>query len=142
MFSITSLIWDIISLVLNLSKAIKEFLVNEIKVAPNGKSTCNDLMSKLVVSASKLPLYSFDDEHPFSKNNIKIICSDDKYRFNSKIHGALNDQWSKGKEDVRIVDQHIAYVGDGVSRKFEIVEHKELKLVHWDKSAHHINQTV
>lgn len=132
-FSITSLIWEILCFILNSSRSLNIFL-NEIFEIPSAMaiSKSNDFL-KSIISASRLPLYSFDDTHPFNNTRIIIQTSntDDKTYFDSKIYGSIKEKWSKSVE-LEFLGDNCNYKGDGVSKQFEMAHPSSLKIQHWD----------
>jgi len=130
-FSITSLMWEIICFVLNTSRALKKFLMSVTKVNCNEELTGNEIFSKAVISAARLPIYSFDDKHPFIETTIKIESSYSGSKLlDSKIYGAIIDKWSSSKE-MNFFGNSCNYVGDGVSNTFQMVKPTAVKLQHW-----------
>ncbi|ANQ21404.1 hypothetical protein BA893_06880 [Vibrio natriegens] len=128
-FSITSLVWEIICFVLNCSRSLANFLSKTLDVAKSNDVQQFPLFIKVVTSASKLPVYSFDDLHPFDRTRI-ILQVDDPEVLNSSLYGSLACSWSKSRDLVILRDQ-MGYVSDGVTRTFDIAVPKNLGLKHW-----------
>ncbi|NQX80275.1 MAG: hypothetical protein HRT83_07005 [Hyphomicrobiaceae bacterium] len=130
-FSITSIIWEIICFVLKASRDLKEFLILQtgasVKDAPRG----GDFFVNAIIAAARLPLYSYDDEHPFSKICL-VINTDEKSKklFSSDLHGSLAAGWGASPE-MKFGSTSSSYSGDDVTKKFKLVAPKKLSLQHW-----------
>ena len=110
---------------------MKEFLVNISGVQPNKIQAESKVFSKTVVAAARLPLYSFDETHPFSETRIIIDGDDNGIKtLDSNIYGSIIQKWKKS-DDMQFVSEIANYEGDGVTKTFEIVKPKALKLQHW-----------
>jgi hypothetical protein len=128
-FSITSLIWEVICFVLNSSRSLAKFLSEILNVTESNDVQEFALMNKVVKSAAKLPLYSFDDQHPFVSTRI-ILQTDNPKELHSSLYGSLRCKWSKSSDLVMIQDQ-MGYAGDGVTKTFNIAVPQNLGLTHW-----------
>lgn len=131
-FSITSLMWEIICFLLNASRALKSFLQTVVTVQPNEDITNNKLFSQTITTIARLPIYSFDDKDPFSETTVKILSSDPDIikLLDSKIYGAFIDRWSDSNE-MSFGGSLCSYVGDGVSKSFKMVKPTKVSLLHW-----------
>jgi hypothetical protein len=130
--SITSVIWEVICFILNTSRELARF-VNKISgVTQNSHQSRDHIFTKAVVAAARLPIYSFDEVHPFTRTRI-IISADDRARdlLDSSIYGSIMHKWVK-VEDIEFLGHIGNYEGDGVTRSFRIVQPKALGLQHWD----------
>jgi hypothetical protein len=128
-FSITSLIWEIICFVLNSSRSLSIFLLTVCDVEKSEKEIGCEILNKAVIAAARLPLYSFDDSHPFSKTRL-IIKNADTNLLNSGLYGSICFQWSKSDE-MQFFGDHLGFVGDGVSKSYEMAKPMSLGIQHW-----------
>lgn len=76
-FSVTSLLWEILCFLLSTSRSLHTFLASVANVPADGASSSCGAFAKAVMAAARLPLYSFDDEHPFVGSRI-VITGDKK----------------------------------------------------------------
>ncbi|MFG1228583.1 hypothetical protein [Xanthobacter wiegelii] len=84
------------------------------------------------IKLARLPLYSFDDDHPFDR--VKWVLSlDDELtaQANSGIYGSLLTRWSKSS-DGKFGGFRLLYAGDGTTRTFKIANPTKLGLKHWE----------
>ena len=131
-FSVTSLLWEILVFLQYSSKALSKFLsdmgVQNISANPHTFAQFN----KAVTAVTRLPLYSFDETHPFS--NTRVIISADnqaKSQLDSGLYGSICHRWSKSNNGY-FGNFNGEFEGDGVSRQFKIVAPKALNIQHWD----------
>ena len=131
--SITSFLWYILIYLFLMSDALADFL-EELGVVkhPESVASQSEFLKACVVALARLPLYSFDDEHPFKRVRF-VIAADEKTRpaLNSGIYGSLISRW--GKSTVMAVGgAEIGYEGDGTTRSFRIVHPTAVNIQHWD----------
>jgi hypothetical protein len=132
-FSITSLMWEIICFVLNASRSLKRFL----ETIPPGTDAPAPIQSKnfttSVIAAARLPLYSFDDKHPFSDTTITINYPPNKKNaLTSNIYGSITRKWTKlENNEMNFFGESHSYAGDGITKSFSLVHPSSVKLVHW-----------
>jgi len=128
-FSITSLVWEIICFVLNSSRSLAKFLSAILDVTESNDVQEFPLLNKVVKSAVKLPLYSFDDQHPFVGTRL-ILQTENPEELHSNLYGSLECKWSKSSDLVMLQDKR-GYASDGVTKTFDIAVPKNLGLTHW-----------
>ena len=130
-FSITSLMWEILCFILNVSRQLKFFLEDITDYKPNENKTNDGGFVLAAIAAARLPLYSFDETHPFSNTRIIISSSDENYSpLNSEIYGSITNGWTTSKE-MEFFNNSCSYVGDGVTKSFNMVKPMAVKLQHW-----------
>ena len=131
-FSITSLIWEVITFLLHTSRSLNEFLKTVEAAKECQPPEQADTFKKLVIAAARLPLYSFDDNHPFARTRV-IIDGDaaSLEPLKSRIYGSITSKWSKSDRG-EFGDFFGGYEGDGVTRTFKIVQPAALHVQHWD----------
>jgi hypothetical protein len=130
-FSVTSLIWEVICFVLNSSRHLCTFLKKVSNKEPCEDTKGGDIFIKAVISAARLPIYSFDETHPFSETKIVIGCSgEDHIKLDSKLYGAITNQW-KSSGGMQFFNSLNGYQGDGVTKSFKIVKPMSVSLQHW-----------
>lgn len=130
-FSITTLVWEAILLVLNCSSALEKFIVAAATLSNKVPDTKSELFSKAVQAAARLPIYTFGESHPFSRATIKLKTDEKAKRaLDSGLYGSVLYGWSKTAEAVfgNVVSQ---FEGDGVSREFHFALPKSVSLHHW-----------
>lgn len=130
-FSITSIIWEIICFILNASRDLKSFLVSQTGAQSKATKTDSDIILKAIIAAARLPLYSYDEEHPFLKTTVTIITDEKSTALlNSGLYGSLINGWGTS-EKIEFFSSSSSYAGDGVTKTFKLVAPKTLKLQHW-----------
>ncbi|SEM66999.1 hypothetical protein SAMN04489760_13221 [Syntrophus gentianae] len=130
--STTSLIWEIICFTLNSSRALAKFIYRYSGATQKDNQAKEDIFTKAVVAAARLPIYSFDETHPFSTTRIIISADEHGHNLlNSGIYGSLTYRWLKSV-DMEFFGTSENYEGDGVTKTFQIVNPKRLGLQHWD----------
>jgi len=130
-FSITSLMWEILCFVLNSSRQLKIFLEDITNHEPNEEQINDVDFTKAVIAAARLPLYSFDETHPFSNTRVIISSSDSNYdSLDSGIYGSISRRWTTSKK-MDFFSDSCSYVGDGVTKSFGMVKPMAVKLQHW-----------
>ncbi|MDT7044062.1 hypothetical protein [Candidatus Nitronereus thalassa] len=130
-FSITSLMWEILCFVLNASRQLKTFLEVVTTSKPNESLKCNGVFTKAVIAAARLPLYSFDEIHPFSETRVIVMCSDGKNSLlDSRIYGSITNKWTSS-DKMAFFQNSCGYAGDGVTKSFRMVKPIAVRLQHW-----------
>jgi len=131
--SVTSLLWDGLLYLYSMSDALVEFLA---AMDATDKSPAvvqeTSLLRDCVLGLVRLPLYSFDETHPFEKTRF-IVTFDDSQKslIDSGLYGSLLRRWSKSPIG-KIGPVHMSYEGDGVTKKFDFNAPTNLRLQHWD----------
>jgi hypothetical protein len=130
-FSIATLAWEILLFLLRCSESLHRFLLSIAKFVHGPASQTSDIFSKAVTSAARLPLFTFDEEHPFSKAKfvLKSDGSVDK-ELNSNLYGSFSRRWSLS-ERVRFGSFSASFVGDGTTRSFNFPSPSRVGLQHW-----------
>lgn len=130
-FSITTLAWEILFFVLKCSRTLHDFLQNIPQLPATMTDNGSENFSKAVISAVRLPLYTFDEDHPFLRATV-ILTSDDeaKKAIKSKIYGSLSNKWSDS-ETVTFGKANSEFEGDGVTRSFQLASPSRTTLQHW-----------
>lgn len=130
-FSITSLMWEILCFILNVSRQLKLFL-EDVANYKYDESKINDVVfSKAAIAAARLPLYSFDETHPFLNTRVIINSSDENYiSLDSEIYGSITNGWTTSKK-MEFFSDSCGYAGDGVTKSFNMVKPMAVKLQHW-----------
>jgi hypothetical protein len=131
LFSITTLIWEIIVFLLHSSNALSKFLESIIPDLVNNNDYKCNIFSKTVMAALRLPLYSFDDIHPFAKTRIIITGDHDSLEStNSDIYGSFNPKWVLSG-DGEAGNFMAGFEGDCVSTEFMFPMPTSINLQHW-----------
>lgn len=130
-FSVTSLAWEIIVFLLECSRALKVFIGEVPKESVASQEGSFSPFSKATVAAARLPLYTFGEEHPFSRVVVKISSSDGSEEdLQSELYGSIKNRWVDGGK-LKFGRFAARYVGDGVTRSFNYPAPKSVSLVHW-----------
>nr|WP_152029979.1 hypothetical protein [Pseudomonas sp. LPH1] len=130
-FSITTLVWEQVLLLLNCSYDLAEFLASRSQTASNDAEVKNDIFSKTIIAATRLPTYTFGERHPFSRVSVSLNTDEDsKSKLNSGLYGSLLNPWSKS-DGLSIGRAASRFEGDGVSKNFQFAQPKQISLLHW-----------
>lgn len=130
--SITSFLWGILTYLAEMSTALDSFL-REIKASDEEKISYSDdkSFSEAAIGLAKLPLYSFDDEHPFIRVQWKLtLDKKQKADAESGIYGSLINQWSKSEKG-NFSSFSLRYASDGITKSFNLARPTALRLTHW-----------
>jgi len=131
--SVTSFLWNVLTYVGEMSVALAEFLTRMNACDPEiVEARDTSIFRKTAIKLARLPLYSFDDDHPFDR--VKWVLSlDDELtgEANSGIYGSLLARWSKSS-DGKFGGFRLLYAGDGTTRTFKIANPTKLGLKHWE----------
>ncbi|CAN3991495.1 hypothetical protein MCBRY_002321 [Methylocystis bryophila] len=129
--SVTSFAWSVLIYIYSISNSLCS-LLNALNIVETYmvEYNKNDLLAKCVVGLVRLPLYSFDDIHPFHATRVIMRFQSSKL-IDSGLYGSLSRRWSKSSKGGfnRIIH---GYEGDGVTRKFNLNPPNALSLEHWD----------
>jgi hypothetical protein len=130
--SVTSFLWSVLTYLFSMSDALCEFL-GSINVVENpiDPTPRTPLLRPCVVALSRLPLYSFDDVHPFETVRFIVKASEPTRReLDSNIYGSLTRRWSKSTA-ASVGNLRMGYEGDGNTRSFAINLPTNLRIQHW-----------
>jgi hypothetical protein len=130
-FSITTLAWEILLFILSCSDSLRTFLLATAKFVHGPAAQTSDMVSKAAIAAARLPLFTFDEEHPFTKTTF-VLTSDgsiDK-ELDSGLYGSFSFRWSLSGE-ARFGGFNAGFVGDGVTRSFNFPSPSRVGLQHW-----------
>jgi hypothetical protein len=134
-FSITTLAWEILLLLLRCSNSLKEFLLSSAKFIQGPANQTSDMVSGAVIAAARLPLFTFDEEHSFTKATF-VLTSDGSLdnELDSKIYGSFLRRWSLSNEH-SFGGFSAGFVGDGVTRSFTFPSASRVGLQHWQQKV-------
>jgi hypothetical protein len=131
--SITSFLWSVLFYLYSMAEALHHFLVS-IRVVTSSPTTeeATPLLTETLIGLLRLPLYSFDDVHPFEVTRL-IVSTDDKHRalLASNIYGSISRPWSKSLQG-GVGSVSLTYEGDGTSRSFDMSGPRNIRLQHWN----------
>jgi len=130
-FSITTLVWEIIVFLVKSSEALSLFL-QEVghQIAGPMKIESTQFMSA-VVAAARLPLYTFGEEHPFNRTPLSLIFSEDQRGLiESNLYGTMQNDWQV-KTDPVWGAAGGAYEGDGVTTTFKLFWPETVAFIKW-----------
>lgn len=124
-FSITTLVWEIIAFLLGCSRDLSKFLHAAATQVSGQATVSSPAFSKAVVAAARLPIYTFGEEHPFSRVTLRITAGDGKTEsLESGLYGSIKNGWSKSADAV-FGRSTSRFEGDGVSRSFRFAQPKK-----------------
>lgn len=129
--SVTSFLWGIVLFLTSASNMLAAFL-RSISAASDDTPVSSGELGDAVMKLARLPLYSFDETHPFEATRV-IIDADEaaRERLKSGLHGSIVDRWSKS--DVGEFRRYtLGYEGDGATRSFQMTIPTVLRIQHWD----------
>ena len=131
-FSITTLAWEILLFLYLCSESLSLFLHSLFSYAPSSQEVGScPLVSEAVIAAARLPLYSFDEEHPFSRCTFSLVSDESITRkLNSGLYGSLSRPWALSS-DARFGSFSVGFMGDAVSTAFELPLSSNVSLLHW-----------
>lgn len=130
-FSVTTFAWEIICFLLDTSSHLAKFLEQLIGTKLQTNTISSENFSQAVIAAARLPIYNFDEKHPFLFNKIVLRKGDlEDNPFNSNIYGSISKRW-ENSQDMILKGHFVSYRGDGVSTSFTLVQPKKLELQHW-----------
>lgn len=130
-FSITTLAWEILTFLLHSSRDLAEFLTRMAQQSGGSAHSDGDIFRKAIVAAARLPLYTFGEEHPFSRATLRIIASgaDDK-SLSSGLYGSIREGWLNEAQPV--FGGFVArFAGDGCTKQFRFPQPKTVCFQHW-----------
>lgn len=131
--SITTLLWEIILFLRGVSVELDYFLQQIGASKPlEGNQADFSMYRDVIVKLSSLPLYTFDEDHPF--RGIRLTISMDsamKQKASSNIYGSILSPWSKVMA-AKFGELSLRFGGDGISTSFETVTPSNLSICHWD----------
>lgn len=131
-FSITTLVWEILAFVLSCSRDLAAFLA---VVAPQhaGPVRCDtQLFQKAIALAARLPMYTFGEDHPFSRLTLRIEgdqlgngCLD------SGLYGSIRDPWTQ-EPNATFGGAVSRFMGDGKTKTFRFAQPRNVAFQRWD----------
>lgn len=131
-FSITTLIWEIVVFLLNCSRDLAQFLQVVSTQTAGPENSKFELFQKAVIAAARLPIYTFGEEHPFSRVTLHIRSSDNKTdSLQSCLYGSITNRWSK-TADASFGRCASRFAGDGKTKNFRFAQPKSVAFHHWD----------
>lgn len=130
-FSITTLIWEIIVFLLICSRDLKQFL-KIVSTQTGGPVNAQfEAFRKAIIAAARLPIYTFGEEHPFSRVTLHINSSDGNTgSMKSKLYGSIINGWSK-TGDASFGRFTSRFAGDGKTKSFRYAQPKSVSPHHW-----------
>lgn len=130
-YSITTLIWEIILLLLRCSRDLNNFLLNTGSLIVGPVNTQLDKFQLAINSAARLPLYTFGEIHPFEHTTITLLYENEAIKyFQSACFGSILKGWNKSAVSY-FGNSKINFESDGVTRTFDIAFPKIINLKHW-----------
>lgn len=131
-FSITTLVWEIIYLLLNCSRDLTVFLNSTASQIVGPPYIKFPPFSKAIIAAARLPIYTFGEEHPFARATLRIKASDGIHdELDSGLYGSIKKGWSRTASTF-FGNAVSRFEGDGTTRSFRFAQPKSVSLHHWD----------
>jgi hypothetical protein len=130
-FSLPTLLWEIMTFVLGASRALSIFLIDVLSLTPDKKAHANDPLTRAIIAAARLPLYTFGEVSPFSRAALSISSSDkNPGPLRSGLYGSIMSQWASVGEPVFRGVQGW-WEGDGVTDTFRLPNIPSVGLSRW-----------
>ena len=133
-FSVTSLVWEVIAFVLKSSRSLETFLKTK-KLVQGSVKTKSEHFTNAIIAAARLPLYSLDDEHPFSTSTLRIKWDELSWeKASSLLYGSSSNPWTSSNQ-ITFGQSGAAFAGDGITRSFKmLVSPSRVGLQHWQQA--------
>lgn len=134
LISVTSFLWSVLIYLFSMSGALCEFLLG-MDVVENASGVIvqqSPLLRPCVIALTRLPLYSFDDVHPFVKTRFIVNGGESaRHEMDSNIYGSFMRRWSKTPSALsgQIV---MGYEGDGTTKRFQMNFPLNINIQPWD----------
>ncbi|MDP3251635.1 MAG: hypothetical protein Q8M77_06955 [Hydrogenophaga sp.] len=131
-FSASALPWEILEFIVATSRSLRDF-IEKVRDVPVGPHACtSDALSRAIVAAARLPLYAFNEPHPFDRSTISIAWGEGQLvaPLDSGLYGSFESGWSLSTEH-RTGRTKLAYEGDGVTRSFALVHPTKVRFLWW-----------
>jgi hypothetical protein len=131
LMSITGFLWDIVVFVLAVSAAIKRLILNLSAVDENALSAeLSKPMAEAITALTRLPLYSFDEDHPFVRTRLLLQYESSLLpSINSGLYGSMARPWSKNATG-SFGQLATSYECDGATTSFVMLTPTNLHLHH------------
>ncbi len=130
-FSITTIVWEILTFLLHSSRDLAEFLIRTAPQLEGSKQPDADIFRKAVVAAARLPLYTFGEVHPFSRAALRITASGiDDGSLSSGLYGSIREGWLNDQQPI-FGSFAARFAGDGSSKQFRFPQPKSVGFQHW-----------
>lgn len=135
LISATSLLWEIIIFILEMSEALSDlFSSRNIPYEVSITTKEHEKFREAIKGLCRLPLYSFDDIHPFNRATFKLKIDENlQHEIQSNIWGSLLTPWPSNI-NVSEATPVISYRGDGATKSFKLVSPSKVQLQHWGKN--------
>jgi hypothetical protein len=130
-FSITTLVWEILIFLLQSSRDLAEFLVRAVPQLEGPARPDLDIFRKAVIAGARLPLYTFGEEHPFARAALRISTKGmDEDVLSSGLYGSIREGWVDGP-DPSFGSFAARFGGDGSTKQFRFPQPKSIGFQHW-----------
>jgi hypothetical protein len=131
-FSVTALAWEIVMFVMNCSRDLARFLKAIAPSAVEPNDVRCEIFGKAVIAAARLPNYTFGEEHPFGRSTLRLTnAAPNRELLASGLYGSILKGWPRTGTP-QFGSSVAGYEGDGVSKKFRIVQPNSVVFHHWD----------
>lgn len=133
-FSITTLPWEILTFLLKSSRSLATFLFDKKRIEGPTK-TSSKYLSEAVIAAARLPLYNFDEDHPFATTPLRLQWDESaSSRAQSNLYGSVFNCWDP-VGPLTPGRSMAAFAGDGISRSFRmLIQPTRVGLQHWQQA--------
>lgn len=131
--SVTSFLWYLLLYLFQMSDSLCIFL-NSIGVIESTITRLpeSELLRSCVAALVRLPIYSFDETHPFEQCRFIVKAGGEARSLcDSGIYGSLLRRWSQSPF-ITVPKVRQGYEGDGTTKSFEIVSPKNIRIQHWE----------
>lgn len=131
LFSLTSLVWEIVLFLLLVSRDLATFLRSVCVQREGPVKVASEQFARAVVAAARLPIYDFGEPHPFSKATIELKVPEPfQDLLDSSLYGSIRSGWSMSSRPSfgELVCQ---YEGDGKTKSFQLFQPESVSFQHW-----------
>ncbi|HJV70256.1 hypothetical protein, partial [Ideonella sp.] len=128
-FSITALVWEILLFLLLCSRELHQFLESIAHQIQGPVNTAFEIFPKAILAASRLPNYTFGEEHPFARSTLYLIQGSESAK--PAMYGSMLNGWNR-YSDASFGQFASRFEADGSTRSFRFAHPKAVVLQHWD----------
>lgn len=128
-FSITALVWEILLFLLLCSRDLTRFLESAGHQIHGPIKSTSEGFSNAILAASRLPNYTFGEEHPFARSTLYLVNHHDSE--SPPIYGSMLNGWNRNS-DATFGQFTSRFEADGSTQSFKFAQPNAVVLQHWD----------
>ena len=126
-FSVTALVWELLLFLLLCSRDLSQFLESVGHQIQGPINTAFEPFPRAVLAASRLPNYTFGEEHPFARFTLYLIRNTDSAF--PAMYGSMLNGWDRNS-DAAFGNFTSRFEADGSTRSFRFAQPKSVVLQH------------